>query len=79
MCADLYGLIVYGCGMIRRVEDGLIADGLIVYGCGMISSVEDGLIADSLIPYGCGMIKSVEDALVALWFDCVWVWDDQER
>ena len=53
--------------------------GLIVYGCGMIRSVEDGLEADGLIVYGSGMIRSVEDGLVALWFDCVWVWDDYER
>ena len=65
--------------MIRRVEDGLIADGLIVYGCGMIRSVEDGLAADGLIVYGCKMIRSVDDGLVALWFHCVWVWDDYER
>ena len=42
----------------------------------MIRSVEDGLVADGLIVYGCAMISSVEDGLVALWFDCVWVWDD---
>ena len=31
---------------------------------------------NGLIEFGCGMIRSVEDGLVALWFDCVWVWDD---
>ena len=52
---------------------------MIVYGCGMIRSVEDGLAADGLIVYECKMIRSVDDGLVALWFHCVWVWDDYER
>ena len=38
-------------GMIRRVEDGLVAYGLIVYGCGMIRSLKDGLVADFLIAH----------------------------
>ena len=50
-----------------------------MYGCGTIRSVEDGLAADGLIVYWRGMIRSVDYGLVALGFDCIWVWDDQER